>query len=88
MNEIDLRVLRAVARLSRTRKAVDLESIALRAGGSFREVRSALGRLSRASLVQGGGAPRLTMAGLAVAVASGAAPVRKRKVPAAARRAA
>ena len=82
---LDLTVLRALARLSRMRKAVDYEALALRAGGSLEEVRAALGRLSRASLVdRQAEAPRLTMAGLAVAVASGArvAPAVRRQAPA------
>jgi hypothetical protein len=70
------------------RKAVDCETIALRAGGSLEDVRASLGRLTRASLIDRSRAPRLTMTGLAVAVASGAAIVRKRKMPAASRRAA
>jgi RIO-like serine/threonine protein kinase len=88
MSDIDLQVLRAVARLSRMRKAVDCETLALRAGGSLDDVRASLGRLTRASLIDRSRAPRLTMAGLAVAVASGAAIVRKRRMPAASRRAA
>ena len=67
---LDFIVLRALARLSRKRKAVDCEALALRAGGSLEDVRAALGRLSRAQLVDRTGEPRLTMAGLAVAVAS------------------
>jgi hypothetical protein len=67
---------------------VDCESIALRTGGTREEVRAALGRLSRASLVERAASPRLTMAGLAVAVASGAAVVRRRAVRVPARRAA
>jgi RIO-like serine/threonine protein kinase len=72
MDNLDLTVLRALARLSRMRKAVDCESLALRAGGSLEEVRGALGRLSRAQLVDRSGdegQPSLTMMGLAVAVA-------------------
>ncbi|HEY2514293.1 MAG TPA: hypothetical protein VGI39_25675 [Polyangiaceae bacterium] len=66
----DLMVLRALARLSRMRKAVDGEALALRAGGSEEEVRGALGRLSRAGLVERSATEvRLTMGGLAVAVA-------------------
>jgi RIO-like serine/threonine protein kinase len=74
MNELTL--LRALARLSRMRRAVDLEALALRAGGSVEDVRAAVARLSRASLVDRTGGLRLTMAGLAVAVAS-SAPVRQ-----------
>ncbi len=91
MTDIDLQVLRAVARLSRMRRDVDCEAIALRAGGSRGEVQAALGRLSRAALVewsQASRGTRLTMAGLAVAVASGAQVMPKRRVHAASRRAA
>jgi RIO-like serine/threonine protein kinase len=89
MTNLDVSVLRALARLSRTRRAVDCESIALRAGGSLEDVRASLGRLSRASLVERSTTVRLTMAGLAVAVASGAAVVRRSGIkPAATRRAA
>ena len=84
MNNLDFTVLRALARLSRARKGVSYEALALRAGGSLEDVRGALGRLSRAQLVDRSSDPRLTMAGLAVAVASGAA----RQVAAAAPRAA
>jgi RIO-like serine/threonine protein kinase len=72
MNNLDLTVLRALARLSRMRKAVDCEALALRAGGSVEDVRGALGRLARADLVARSAEPRLTLAGLALAVASGA----------------
>jgi RIO-like serine/threonine protein kinase len=88
MNTLDLTVLRALARLSRMRKVVDCESLALRAGGSLEEVRGALGRLSREQLVDRAGEARLTMAGLAVAVASGAAVTQRRSVRTARRRAA
>jgi len=88
MTNLDLSVLRAVARLSRTRRAVDCESIALRAGGSLEDVRASLGRLSRASLVERSATVRLTMTGLAVAVASGGAVVRRQAPLATSRRAA
>jgi RIO-like serine/threonine protein kinase len=88
MTNLDVSVLRAVARLSRTRRAVDCESIALRAGGSLEDVRASLGRLSRASLVDRSSTVRLTMAGLALAVASGAAVIRRSSAPATSRRAA
>jgi RIO-like serine/threonine protein kinase len=90
MNKLDLTVLRALARLSRMRKAVDCEALALRAGASVEEVRGALGRLSRADLVDRAATPRLTLSGLAIAVASGAQGVRVEKAirPLARRRAA
>ena len=88
MNDMDLSVLRALARLSRMRKSVDCEALALRAGGSSEEVRGALGRLSREQLVDRGAGTRLTMAGLAVAVASGEAAARGRRARTIRRRAA
>ncbi|MGO8999579.1 MAG: hypothetical protein ACLQVI_40150 [Polyangiaceae bacterium] len=89
MNNLDLAVLRALARLSRMRKVVDCEALALRAGGSLEDVRGALGRLSREQLVdRNATSARLTMAGLAVAVASGAAVQRGRGARPASRRAA
>jgi RIO-like serine/threonine protein kinase len=88
MNTLDLTVLRALARLSRMRKVVDCEALALRAGGSLEEVRGALGRLSREQLVDRTAGPRLTMAGLAVAVASGGEAVRRRSAGSVRRRAA
>jgi RIO-like serine/threonine protein kinase len=71
---LDLSVLRALARLSRRGKSGELEALAVRSGGTVEEVRGAIGRLSRADLVDRTRGLRLTMAGLAVAVAS-AAPV-------------
>ncbi len=90
MTNHDLDVLRALARLSRMRKTVDDESLALRASGSLNDVRLSLRRLARADLVtrtdQGA---RLTMMGLAVAVASSRSASRGRATrPTAARRAA
>jgi hypothetical protein len=70
------------------RKVVDCESLALRAGGSLEDVRGALGRLSREQLVDRTGHPRLTLAGLAVAVASGGAVAQRRPAHVARRRAA
>jgi RIO-like serine/threonine protein kinase len=73
MNHLDLSVLRALARLSRARKNVDSEAIALRASGSLDEARASVGRLARLGLVdRTERGMRLTLAGLAVAVASGA----------------
>lgn len=88
MNNLDLTVLRALARLSRMRKAVDCEALALRAGGSIEEVRGALGRLSREQLVDRATGMRLTMAGLAVAVASAGEVARGRRARTIRRRAA
>jgi hypothetical protein len=88
MVNLDFMVLRALARLSRMRRAVDCEALALRAGGSIEDVRGALGRLSRANLVDRSAEVRLTLAGLAVAVASGAAAEKPRRARSARRRAA
>jgi RIO-like serine/threonine protein kinase len=88
MNTLDLKVLRALARLSRMRKVVDCEALVLRAGGSLEEVRGALGRLSREQLVDRTAGARLTMAGLAVAVASGGEAVERRRAGQLRRRAA
>jgi hypothetical protein len=77
----DIYVLRALARLSRRslrEEPADGESLALRAGGTVEEVRGAVARLERAGLAQRTErGVRLTMIGLAVAVASGA-PVSRR----------
>jgi RIO-like serine/threonine protein kinase len=83
MTNHDLDVLRALARLSRMRKAVDCEALALRSGGSLEEARASLARLSRAALVERteGGA-RLTMMGLAIAVASARSAPAARRQPA------
>jgi RIO-like serine/threonine protein kinase len=88
---LDLTVLRAIARLSRKGMGSDLSALAVRAGGSLEDVRGALGRLSRAQLVDRSDARkgvRLTMAGLAIAVASGAAALPKRRLIVSRRRAA
>ena len=73
----DLYVLRALARLSRQRKTVDDESLVLRAGGTPEEVRASLGRLAGDGLIAWAGLSgqqiRLTLSGLAVAVASAGA---------------
>ncbi|HEY5239880.1 MAG TPA: hypothetical protein VIJ22_00380 [Polyangiaceae bacterium] len=66
---IEATVLRAMLRVARRREAADEEALAARVGDPP-EVRDALRRLDAAGLVErrGQGAPRLTMAGLAVAV--------------------
>jgi RIO-like serine/threonine protein kinase len=80
LNPSDLVVLRALARLSRMRKIVDFEALALRAGGTLEDARGAIGRLARSGFVERRGEElRLTMAGLAVAVASGASRARVEK---------
>jgi Mn-dependent DtxR family transcriptional regulator len=67
---IELTVLRAMLRVARRREAADVEALAVRVGGSPAEVRDALRLLDAAGLVErrGRSAPRMTMAGLAVAV--------------------
>lgn len=69
---IDTMVLRAMLRLARRRQAADVGEVALRVGGSASDVRAALRRLDSGGLVERrlSEAPRLTLAGLAVAVAT------------------
>jgi hypothetical protein len=66
---IDAAVLRAMLRVARRREAADEEALVARVGDPG-EVRAALRRLDAKGLVERRGpqAPRLTMAGLAVAV--------------------
>ncbi|HLK38340.1 MAG TPA: hypothetical protein VKU41_16370 [Polyangiaceae bacterium] len=66
----DERVLRAMLRLARRREAATEDALALRTGGLGRDVRQAMRRLEAAGLVhRGAPSPRLTMQGLAIAVA-------------------
>jgi len=67
---IEATVLRAMLRVARRCEAADEEALALRVGGSRARVRAAMRRLDSAGLVERrrGQAPRLTLAGLAVAV--------------------
>lgn len=69
---IDARVLGAMLRLGRHRRAADDEAVALRVGGRPSGARASMRRLARAGLVdlRRGHTARLTMAGLAVAVAA------------------
>jgi Mn-dependent DtxR family transcriptional regulator len=69
---IEATVLRAMLRVARRREAADEEALAARVGDPAGEVRDAIRRLDAAGLVErrGPSAPRLTMAGLAVAVGS------------------
>lgn len=66
-----LTVLRAMMRLARRRSPIDIDQLALRAGGEASDVRAALRALAGADLVERTpeGA-RLTLSGLAVALAS------------------
>jgi hypothetical protein len=67
----DTRVLGAMFRLGRYRRAADDEPVALRVGGPAIATRAAMRRLAHAGLVdlRRGHPARLTMAGLALAVA-------------------
>lgn len=66
----DGKVLRAMLRLARSRKVASIEAVAVRAGGTPREVRVSARRLRAAGLLEmGPEALRLTMPGFAVAVA-------------------
>jgi RIO-like serine/threonine protein kinase len=67
----DTLVLRAMLRLSRRREAADEEALTLRSGMTAAEVRNALRRLEAQGLVERrrNAPPRLTMGGLALAVA-------------------
>jgi DNA-binding IclR family transcriptional regulator len=68
---IDTMVLGAMLRLARRRKAADVGEVAVRAGCSPAGVRASLRRLDSRGLVERrlSQPPRLTLAGLAVAVA-------------------
>lgn len=81
---LDTQILRAIARLSRKSMPATCSEIELRVAAEPHEIRSALVRLSRSSLVvRRLDEVRLTMFGLAVAVASGASPKRSaRRSPA------
>jgi Mn-dependent DtxR family transcriptional regulator len=79
---IDMTVLRALLRLSRRREAADTDSIVLRSGAAAAVVRASLRRLEALGLVEQRPerGPRLTMQGLAAAVAL--LPVAAAKTPA------
>jgi len=67
---LEIDVLRALLRLARRRTPPTLEQIVVRVGGEEADVRRALRSLARSGLVQRTPAGlRLSMAGLAVAVA-------------------
>jgi hypothetical protein len=77
----DLHVLRALVRISRRRLPATPDALSLRAGGTVEDVCRSLRRLSRAELViNSAHGPSLTMAGLAVAVASVPPPKSKSQV--------
>jgi hypothetical protein len=82
----DLSVLRAILRLAMRREAANAAAVQVRAGGELADVRRGLRRLAASGLVERvGDSARLTMAGLAIAVAT--AKARAPKVPAIPRRA-
>lgn len=68
---IDIRILRALLRLSRRREAADGDALVLRSGAPPGAVRASLRRLEALGLVEQRveRGPRLTMQGLAAAVA-------------------
>jgi Mn-dependent DtxR family transcriptional regulator len=68
---LDAMVLRAMLRLARRRQDADEAEIALRVGEGPHAIRAALRRLDGLGLVERRprGAPRLTMGGLALALA-------------------
>jgi hypothetical protein len=71
----ELSVLRALLRLARRRAAADIDQLLVRVGGAPADLRVAMRRLEQAGLVErlpgaGEGNGRLTLSGLAVAVAS------------------
>jgi hypothetical protein len=76
----ELSVLRALLRLARRRASADIDQLLVRVGGVPADLRDALRRLEKAGLVErlphggfagaGEAAGRLTLSGLAVAVAS------------------
>jgi Mn-dependent DtxR family transcriptional regulator len=74
----DAMVLRALLRLARRRVPADDEALVVRVGAAPGAVRAAIRRLAAQGLVERLPATRLTMAGLAVAIAMlpahGAAP--------------
>jgi len=68
---IDANVLRAMLRLARRREAAADNAVALRVGGTASQVRASMRRLRAGGLVEIRGTceARLTMSGLAVAIA-------------------
>jgi len=81
---LDTQILRAIARLSRKSMPATCSEIELRVAAEPSEIRSALVRLSRSSLVvRRSDEVRLTLFGLAVAVASGSQKAPRRQKPAA-----
>ena len=80
----ELAILRAMLRLSRRQAAANAETLHVRVGGTEAELRNAIRNLETSGfVVRGTNEVKLTMSGLAVAVAQ-VAPVRARtrRVPA------
>ena len=76
----EIAVLRAVLRLSRRRSPVTIHALLERVDADETAVRRALGALARSGLVQRSAeGPRLSMAGLAIAVAIVAGPQKRRQ---------
>jgi Mn-dependent DtxR family transcriptional regulator len=74
---LDAQILRAIARLSRKSQPATLSEIELRVAAEPHEIRTALVRLARSELVtRRAHEVRLTMFGLAAAVATSALPRR------------
>ena len=75
----ETQILRAMLRLARRRQAAEVEALLERVEGEGADVREALRRLEAQGLVERAGASaRLTMPGLAVAVACVAAKAGKK----------
>ena len=72
-------VLKAILRLSRRRNAAEADSILVRVGGQISDLRAALRKLEQSGLVHriGDTGGRLTLPGLAVAVAAAATKMNK-----------
>lgn len=81
--KLEIDVLRALLRLARRRTPPTLDQLVVRVRGDEALVRRALGALARSGLVEESAAgARLTMAGLAVAVAVAQRPKREKASPA------
>ncbi len=80
---LDARVLRAMFRRTSCQKAVGRQAIAERAGASVAAIDASLDRLRAAGLAETReiGSPRLTLEGLAIAVAIGAVRPGARRAP-------
>ena len=67
----NLSILRALVRVSRRKGGVDLDALLVRAGGHRSDARAAIASLERQGLaLRTSRGPRVTLAGLAVALAS------------------